>query len=153
MIGQVTLRCFQPADQAFLRALYIDTHPEFGQLLPEVAADLIELQLRAQRAGYLASFPAATDQLIEFAQVPVGRCWTDLSDTGLRLLDLAVLSSHRRRGIARSVLTGLQARAAEAGVPLRLSVWQDNLAARKLYDQLGFVVQDEVNGYVSMARA
>lgn len=150
MIGQVSLRCAQPADQSFLRALYVDTHPEFAQLPPEVAAGLIELQLGAQRIGYLASFPAATDRLIELAGVPVGRCWTHQSDTELRLLDLAVLSSHRRHGIARSVLTGVRTHAADAGLTLRLSVWQANLAARRLYDQLGFVVRDEVNGYLSM---
>jgi ribosomal protein S18 acetylase RimI-like enzyme len=152
MIGQVTLRCAQPADQPFLRALYVDTHPEFSHLPAAIAADLIQLQLEAQRTGYLTSFPAATDQLIELAGVPVGRCWTHLSNTELRLLDLAVLSSHQRQGIGRTVLDGLQARAVQAGVALRLSVWQDNLAARKLYDQLGFVVQDEVNGYLSMVR-
>ena len=63
MIGPVTLRCAQPADQSFLRALYVDTHPEFAQLPPHAAADLIELQLGAQRINYLASFPAAIDQL------------------------------------------------------------------------------------------
>jgi ribosomal protein S18 acetylase RimI-like enzyme len=152
MIGQVTLRCAQPTDQPFLRALYLDTHPEFAQLPPEVADGLVELQLRAQRTGYLASYPAATDQLIELAGVPVGRCWTNLSETELGLLDLAVLSGHRRQGIGQTVLDGLHARAAQAGLALRLSVWQDNFAARRLYDRLGFVVQDEVHGYLSMVR-
>jgi ribosomal protein S18 acetylase RimI-like enzyme len=152
MIGQVTLRCAQPSDQPFLRALYVDTHPEFAQLPPAVADGLIELQLRAQRTGYLASFPASGDELIELAGTPVGRCWTDLSATELRLLDLAVLSGHRRQGIGRIVLDVLHARAVHAGVALWLSVWQDNLAARRLYDQQGFVVQDRVNGYLSMVR-
>ena len=50
------------------------------------------------------------------------------------------------------MLTGLQTRAADADVALRLSVWRDNLAARRLYDQLGFVEHGEVNGYLSMVR-
>ena len=150
MIGQVTLRCAQEADQSFLWALYVDSHPEFAHLPPEVAAGLVELQLRARRIGYLAAFPAATDQLIELAGVPVGRCWTHQSDTELRLLDLAVLSAHRRQGIARTVLTALQAHAADAGVALRLSVWRDNPAASRLYSRLGFVAHDQVNGYLSM---
>jgi ribosomal protein S18 acetylase RimI-like enzyme len=154
MIDQVaTLRCAGSGDRSFLRSLYIDAHPEFGQLPPDAAAGVIELQLEAQRGGYLTSFPAAVDQVIEVAGVPVGRCWTHQSDTELRLLDLVVLGRYRRHGIARSVLTGLQARAAQAGVVLRLSVWRDNLAARNLYDQLGFVVDDDVNGYLRMVRA
>jgi ribosomal protein S18 acetylase RimI-like enzyme len=153
VIGRVRLRCAQPDDESFLRALYVDAHPEFAQLPPAASPGVVELQFRAQRAGYLCSFPAATDHVIELTGARVGRCWTHQSDTELRLLDLVVLSSHRRQGIAGDVLTGLQARAAAAGLALRLAVWQENVAARSLYDRMGFVVADEANGYLSMVKA
>lgn len=152
LTGRVGLRCAKPYDEPFLRALYVDAHPEFARLPPAAASGVVDLQLRAQRAGYLAGFPAATDEIIELACTPVGRCWTHRSDKELRLLDLAVLSSHRRRGIAREVLTGLQTRAATAGIALHLAVWHENLAARGLYDRMGFVVADEANGYVAMVK-
>lgn len=146
MIARVTLRCAQSADQIFLRALYVDGHPEFAHLPADIATELIELQLRTQRTAYRTEFPAAIDQIIELAGVSVGRCWTYRSDSELRLLDLAVLSTHRRQGIARSVVAGLRA----DGVGVRLSVWRHNQAAIRLYEHLGFTVQDEVNGYLNM---
>jgi ribosomal protein S18 acetylase RimI-like enzyme len=152
VIGRVRLRCAQPEDESFLRALYVDTHPEFAQLPAAVAHGLVELQFRAQRAAYLSSFPAATDQVIELTGTPVGRCWTHQSHTELRLLDLAVLTGHRRQGIARKVMTSLQTRAAAADIALRLAVWQENLGARRLYDGMGFVVSDEANGFLSMVK-
>jgi ribosomal protein S18 acetylase RimI-like enzyme len=151
-MSRVSLRRAQLDDESFLWALYVDAHPEFAQLPPAVAPGVVELQFRAQRAGYLSTFPAATDQVIELTGTPVGRCWTHQSDTELRLLDLAVLSSHRRQGIARTVLTSLQTRAAAAGVTLRLAVWQENVAARALYDGMGFVVGNEASGYLSMVK-
>lgn len=150
MNGQSTLRWAQPADQWFLRALFVGTHPEFALLAPEVAAGLIDLQLRAQASAYRAHYPEAIDHIIELAGVPVGRCWTHQSDTELRLLDLAVLRSHRRQGIARRVLTDLQTSAAEGGMPMRLSVWRENAPAGRLYDELGFVQHGQHNGYLNM---
>ena len=154
MTGQATLRRAQPADQPFLQALFLDSRPDFAQLPPAMAGDLIRLQIAAQHTGYLTSFPAAVDHVIELgtdsAAVPVGRCWTHLSETELRLLDLAVCERMRGQGIGSSVLGELCTMAERAGVPLRLSVWQANEAAVRLYRRLGFLEDGTDGGHLRM---
>ncbi len=55
-------------------------------------------------------------------------------------LGLAVFAAHRRKGVARALMTELVDRAQAEGVPaLSLSVEQGNVAARRLYDSAGFV--------------
>lgn len=55
-------------------------------------------------------------------------------------LGLAVLPSHRRKGVARALMARVIDRARSEGVPaLSLSVEDGNDAARVLYESLGFV--------------
>lgn len=144
--ADVTLRIVEPADAHFLCTLFADSRPEL-RMLP---ADLVDLQLAAQLAQYRATYPKARDEVICSADQPVGRCWTNRSPDQLRLLDIAVLSSHRGQGIGRAVLADLCAQAAAAAVPLRLTVWHANTAAHRFYARLGFRETSEASGYLSM---
>ncbi|MDQ2838412.1 MAG: GNAT family N-acetyltransferase [Actinomycetota bacterium] len=153
MSAQFRLRPAAPGDADFLRALHIDSHPELRQLpLPPAAQQqLIQLQIDAQSSQYRTNYPDSLDQLIETDDAPVGRCWTNRSATELRLLDIAVLSAHRGNGIGRAVLLELRRLATAAGLPIRLTVWQDNHGAQRLYTDLGFEAGTEANGYLEMS--
>lgn len=149
---KVTLRGAVPGDEAFLRSLHADIHPELAALAlpPEAAHRLLDLQITAQRAHYHATYPAAHDQIVCVGMHPVGRCWTHRSDTELRLLDLAIVSGSRRQGIGRNVLHALCHQAATIGVPLRLHVWHGNAPAQRLYTEIGFRRQGQAAGYLAM---
>ena len=57
----------------------------------------------------------------------------------LNVHDLAVIPTHRGRGIGRALLAQVEVRARERGCcRLTLEVQDDNLAARGLYESLGF---------------
>ncbi len=140
MTCQVTLRTAAASDEGFLAGLQADAHPELlaAGLPPAALEQLLDLQRQAQRSEYLARYPDALDQLILADGRPAGRCWTAAGPDEHRLLDLAVHSSFRRQGIAAAVVGGLCQQALAAGLPLRLTVWQANLAASELYRGLGF---------------
>ena len=138
-------------DEEFLRALFLAGRPELDVLAGAPGgARLIDLQWAAQRAAYRDRHPDAVDHLILVGEEKVGRCWVHESGSELRVLDLAVTPTHRRRGIADSVLTMLCAHAQERGMSVRLSVWSANTPARALYAGCGFAVVDEQAGYLDM---
>ena len=151
MTGALSLWPAVHEDEPFLHALYLDAHPEFTLLPAGAAGEVVALQRRAQRAQYRAAYPDSIDHVVEFDGAPVGHCWTNADDGELRVLDLALLTAHRRRGIGRAVLELLLAQAAASGAALRLSVWHDNVPARDLYARVGLAVEAEQNGYLLMA--
>jgi ribosomal protein S18 acetylase RimI-like enzyme len=144
----VTLRPAVAADDDLLRRLYVDGRPELGRL----PTQLLDLQIDAQRTQYHRDHPSAVDEIVEVDGDPVGRCWTSPVPDGLRVLDLAVLADRQRQGIGWSVLELVIERAAAFGGTVRLSVWPNNLRARRLYLAAGFTETGALGGYVAMCR-
>jgi len=133
------------ADEAFFASLYRSTRDDLLALPadPLVIDGLIAMQHRLQVAGYRNSYPHAVYQVLERDGVAVGRLVTAAVDGVIRVVDIAVLPSARRTGVAGEALRRLQAQAAGAGQTVTLSVRQDNVAARHLYEALGFAVDSE----------
>jgi len=133
------------ADEAFFASLYRSTRDDLLALPadPSVIDGLIAMQHRLQVAGYRNSYPQAVYQVLERDGVAVGRLVTAVVAGVIRVVDIAVLPSARRTGVAAGALRRLQAQAAEAGQTVTLSVHQDNVAARHLYEALGFAVNSE----------
>jgi ribosomal protein S18 acetylase RimI-like enzyme len=156
--GLITARPAVPDDDDFLLALFAESRPELA-LLPEPARQqLIELQFRAQRAQYRSDAPGAVDWVLERDGTarPVGRCYLLQADDQHRLLDLAIAAEFRGQGLGTAVLGRLCTAAGVAGVPLRLSVWQDNAGAIRLYQRLGFravAADGEPTGYLGLTWA
>lgn len=161
----LALRPVGGADPALLQRIFAESHCagfELMGLVPDVLAGLVGMQFQARQAQY-RTHPGAAEYLICRGTGPdaevLGSCWLGDDDAQLRVLDIAVLAEHRRRGVARTVLTALCGRAAAAGKPVRLSVWHDNAPARELYRSLGFVPDPAVltgvpgdpgNGYLEL---
>jgi ribosomal protein S18 acetylase RimI-like enzyme len=141
----LSLRPVGAPDEALLRRIFAESHCAGFELLglePATLAGLIRMQYQAREGEYRTN-PDALECLICLGTgpdgVPIGSCRFATTAEQLRVLDIAVLVEHRRRGVARAVLTGLCAQATAAGKPVRLSVWGENHPARELYRALGFV--------------
>ena len=155
---QLCRRPAAAADDAFLLTLFGQARPELGLLPESVREQLVRLQFEAQRRQYRADAPAAIDWILELRgngtgssePEPVGRCYLLRDDTELRLLDLAVCPRLRGQGIGSSVLGELRTMAEQAGVRLRLSVWQANDGAIRLYRRLGFLEDGADGGHLRM---
>lgn len=59
----------------------------------------------------------------------------------IAIQQLEILPGFQGQGIGTAILTQLIARSRREHLPLRLSVFDDNLGALKLYERLGFVVE------------
>lgn len=128
-------------DEPFLKELYFDVRkPEFFPLgLPDAAlAQLLEIQYRAQKSGYAQQFPNLENWVVWVGPYRVGRMLVCAGAEAIHLVDIALLEAFRGHGIGGKLIESLHRRANEAGVPLCLSVRQENRAMR-LYTRLGFI--------------
>jgi ribosomal protein S18 acetylase RimI-like enzyme len=89
------------------------------------------------RADRAARHPQAERLIALDDGTPAGAALLDRDGAQLRIVDLAVLASARRRGIARSLLAAAVERAGARDVVL--AVARDNAPARALYAGAGFV--------------
>ena len=137
----LVVRSARDEDAALLRQTFAESHCAGWERLPLGEAayqQLVDLLWTARQSQYRSAFPGSREQIIEADGVAVGSCWIFETADELRVVDIAVLAGHRRRGVARAVLRQLVGKAAADNKPVRLSVWQDNAAAQALYLDLGF---------------
>lgn len=142
------LRHLEAGDEAFLRALFEEVRADAFASLPLPDAQkqsLIEMQYRAQKAQYEFSYPEAENSIVVLGDQSIGVLRVDRKEAGTRLVEIALLSSQRRRGIGTALLRGLIAE----GRPVLLSVERAN-PARRLYERLGFVVMRDDGVYLEM---
>jgi len=136
--GQLEARPSSSGDEAFLDALYLDSRPDLGAL--PVPRGVIEGIARHQRAmqveDYARRYAALETWLVIDGELPLARIVLAESDGAVRVVDLSVALAARRKGIASRVLCALQ----EECERITLRVRTGNLAARRLYEGLGFVL-------------
>ncbi len=144
----LTRRPVTEGDQDLLRALFVEARPDLALLPRAVREDLVDLQLRGRDRAWTAAHPQARRDVVALEGRDVGTAMVAEAADVVHLIDLAVLTAHRGRGVATAVVAEEISRS--AGRPLRLSVWPTNHAARGLYERLGFRVDGETGGYLTM---
>ncbi len=148
MNDDVSLRVATADDRPFLALMLVEAVNWAPDRHIAVAAILAEPSL----ARYVAGWPAAGEIGVVAVEddFPIGAAWLrffDASDPGFGFvapdvpeLSLAVAAHRRRRGVGRSLLRDLAARARGAGISaVSLSVERANPAAG-LYRREGYVV-------------
>jgi ribosomal protein S18 acetylase RimI-like enzyme len=139
-----------PEDERLLFALYAeDQRAQFvpSGLAEELVRSLIQMQYRGRSMTYAARYPASENSiLIADDGSPVGRLLLDRGSLRLpdcwRIVDIAILATHRGKGLGTRVLKECQRLCAAAGASLELQVTPWN-PARRLYERLGFQVVSE----------
>lgn len=140
-IEVITLRPLRADDEPALFALFSAVRAEelaMDTWDPALREVVLRQQFDAQRRGHRAQHPTATEYLILAGEQPVG--WTVLDRSGptWRCVDIAIGIEFRRRRIASEILRRFQHEAAAAHYGIGLMVLRSNVAARALYDGLGF---------------
>ena len=135
------------ADERFLRALQATTRPDVAGWEEGAREQFLDLQFRAQQAGWEAMFPDSEHDLILLDGRPVGRVWVAWSPEECRVVDVALLPGHRRRGVGRHVYGEIIAEADRRGLPVRSTVDRTNGPSIAFHRRLGFdlVAEDAVN--------
>lgn len=145
----VTLRPETPADEPFVRSLFLDTvAQELGaSAWPEpMRSHLLGIQYTARRQSHIANNPTAASHVIQADNVDVGWALVNTMPLEVRVLEIMVLPGMRGSGIGTAVIGEILSTAAAAGKPVRLNVNVTNQGAIRLYQRLGFrkIGQDAV---------
>lgn len=143
----ISLRPSAPEDEEFLYRIYASTRADevaaWGWPEPQQDA-FLRMQFNAQQRAYEWQFPGAAHSIILCDEEPAGRLIVvHTADQELRLTDITLLPEYRNSGAGTRLIRDLQAQAATYGLPLRLRVLKTNVAARRLYEQLGFSLTGE----------
>lgn len=142
------LRAATPADDPFLREVFLEVRRAGLPGLPDDQLDpLLAMQYRAHTADRRARYPHAETSIVTVQGEPVGTVTVDRDGSRVHLVDLAILSAFRGRGIASEIIADLVRSSRRA----TLSVWSLNSGARRLYERHGFAVVSEQFGYLLMA--
>ena len=110
----IRLRPERGADESFVRSVYASTRADELALLDwseEEKRQFVEMQFRAQSVYYRAQFPGAYFLIIEDGESPIGRLYLDEPEHEIRIIDIALLPEHRRKGIGGSLLEQIQGQA------------------------------------------
>lgn len=135
------IRPSQASDQILLEQLYKSTRDDLDLINAdeEFIDELKRSQFNVQTASYEEHFPNSMSFIVEYYEQKVGRVILDFGANEILLVDISFISEARGKGLGSGVMRSFTHCAEQTGVPLRLSVLQENLAAREFYVRLGFV--------------
>lgn len=109
----------------------------------------LQMQYRMQQQSYLLQYPAQSHQVIIADDAQAGRIITAQTEDAWVLVDITLLPPFRNRGIGSRLIQQLKEKAADSGMPVRLSVFNGNPAYR-LYERLEFREVSRSELYTSM---
>lgn len=148
------LRPVATADAPFLRRVYASTREDELAVVPwsdEERDAFLRHQFDAQDAHY-RTYVDADFSVIEADGQPAGRLYVARWADEIRIMDIALLPEHRRKGIGSELLRALLAEGAATGRPVTIHVERNN-PARALYERLGFVQRSDEGGVYVLLEA
>jgi ribosomal protein S18 acetylase RimI-like enzyme len=150
----IALRPYQDYDRDFLFKLYASTRAEEiapFRWPPAQQEAFLRMQFTAQQQWYAISYAQAEHHIVEQDGVPIGRLMVTRQPPAAVLVDIALLSEHRGKGIGGGLVRDLIQQCNQAKLPLRLQVLKTNPALR-LYERLGFIRTGEDQMYIQMEK-
>ena len=151
----LAFRAATEADLPFLSRLYASTRlEELAVTLWSEAqkAAFLDMQFQAQHAHYRKHYPEADWLVVERAGQDIGRLYIERWPSQHRIIDIAFLPEHRRKGYGSALLRDLIDEAWFAGKSASIHVEKNN-PARLLYVELGFTVVEDKGVYDLMMSA
>lgn len=138
------------ADRDFLLRLFIAIRgPEFKELPDILRLSLLEQQFCMQWSSYLNRYSNDGFGILEHHGETIGKLYLAEDQTGIHIVDIALLPEWQNRGFGTSVLKHLCDLAAQNGSTLTLSVFASN-PALSLYHRIGFREIAQSAGYLQM---
>ena len=146
----ISLRLFSERDIPFLKKVYFSTREEELQQVQDWTKEMKEVfltqQFNAQHDYYQKNYIGAAFFVISNDNKDIGRLYYDEGfETGIRIIDIAILPEYQKQSIGTEILKGIFERAREIEKNVTIHVESFN-PAMNLYTRLGFQKISETNG-------
>lgn len=148
----VLLRPVLSDDDDFLKQVYASTREEELLLYPwtvDQKNQFIQMQYLAQKTHYTKYFINSEHHVILYNNTPVGRLMVEERENEIRIIDIAILTIFRKKGIGTYLMKGLIKRTMSQGKPLTLNVFKQNMV-KEWYESLGMQSVSDDGMYVLM---
>lgn len=136
----IHLRDIEPGDEPFLFEVYTSTRLDelavTGWSELQIHAFLAQ-QFAAQHSHYQTHYADAQFSVIMDGDTPIGRLYVARWPREIRIVDIALLSEYRGRGVGAQLLREILAEGRASAKPVTIHVERMNPALR-LYERLGF---------------
>ncbi|TXH70603.1 MAG: N-acetyltransferase [Lysobacteraceae bacterium] len=138
------LRPVTEADLPWLAELYASTRSEemAGVPWPDIAKrSFLRQQFELQHRHYVQHFADADFLAVVRTDKsePAGRYYLQRNPPEHLLVDISLFPQYRNRGLGRMLIEDSQRTAYAQGCGMHLHVLHQNIAARRLYERLGFI--------------
>ena len=112
--SDINFKAISENDMAFLAELYRSTR--WGEVMQAPWSDqqrieFLNQQFNAQHTHYLSHYPHAEKLLIQRNEINIGRIYVDRDDSSICLIDVALLTDYRGKGLGSQILKELLAEA------------------------------------------
>ena len=142
------------ADLPFFRRLYADVRAAELAAVPWPEAlrqNFLDSQFVLQHQHYTVHFQPSDYLVIEDKGESIGRLYLHQDGREANVIDIALLSATRGRGIGSALLRLVQQTAHRDGLAsVMLHVEQRNAGARRLYQRMGFSVEEDIGSHLRM---
>ncbi len=149
---EIILRPRRADEENFWCEVFYDAvrkHFESLNLPENELNNLLEFQFQAQNLDYEKNYPQASNDIILYKNESAGRVILSNEHNDLHLIDIAILSKFRSRGIGTKILEWLFGQSRQTKLPIRFYVEKINPAFR-LYERLGFKTVADVTTHFQM---
>ncbi len=105
---------------------------------------------RWQRGNFLEEMATASTWVVQADNEVAGYLQIQNQAERIYLRNIALLPALQGHGVGTRLVGQLQAKAAERGMPIELSVFRINVAARRFYERLGFTRTQDGQTHIGM---
>lgn len=137
-----------------LKSIDIETEIELFEVFKECRSDLswvtgfseteknqyLKTQFELEKTQFVTFYPKAEYYMVIKDNKCIGRLYIDYGENDIRILEIGLIEKYRNRGIGRSIIKNIIAKASEHNKSVSLQVSWFNEKALKLYEELGFFV-------------
>lgn len=142
--SNLDVRLANDNDEAFLESVFFSTREDLLQLnLPATMLELLlRQQYKLQQQSYSQRWPGVQYHIVYAMGLPVGKFMLAHAEKTLHLVDIALLPQARGKGMGSALIKAIQMAARQHCLAIKLAVENQNWRARKLYEALGFSIEN-----------